>query len=82
MRERSAQSDYAPEWWAVMAALSVSVGCIAAMTLLCRKAIGRTVALAAMLAVAACGFIAHYCAYVVEVVECAEVVKCELHHEL
>ena len=53
MRERSAQSDYAPEWWAVMAALSVSVGCIAAMTLLCRKAIGRTVALAAMLAVAA-----------------------------
>ena len=35
-----------------------------------------------VVAVAACGFIAHYCAYVVEVVECAEVVKCELHHEL
>lgn len=53
LRQRGAQSDYAPEWCAVMTALAVSVGGMAVMTLLWRKAVGRSVALAASLALAA-----------------------------
>lgn len=52
-RSRSAQSDYATEWWAVLAALAVSVAVISAMLLLRHRPMGRSLAIAAMLTVAA-----------------------------